>query len=70
VSLDSLEGTIYDVSGSPVADIRFDSYRGGDIERYVWDGRDGNGNVVRAGIYIYEIQGGGKSVTGTVVVAK
>ena len=73
-SLDSLEGKIYDANGNPVASIRFDSYLsvpGSDAtERWVWDGKDGNGNTVRAGIYIYEIRGGGDVVTGTVVVAK
>ena len=66
VSLDSLEGWIYDREGQPVADIRFDP----GFLQGVWDGRDRDGRIARAGIYIYEIRGGGKSVTGTVVVAK
>ena len=77
-SLDSLEGTIYDVGGNPVADMK----RVMDVspslisslplqpDALVWDGRDRDGRVVRSGIYIYEVRGGGASVTGTVVVAK
>lgn len=68
--LDGIEGRIYDSDGATVADIRFDSYPGGNVERWVWDGLDGNGNAVRAGIYIYEVRGNGKTITGTVVVAK
>ena len=35
-----------------------------------WNGRDRNGTTARAGVYIYVIKGEGKSMTGTVVVAK
>jgi gliding motility-associated-like protein len=69
-SLDTVEGKIYDRGGSLVADIRFDSFPAVGVDRWVWDGRDRNGNLARAGIYIYEVSSGGRSVTGTVVVAK
>jgi hypothetical protein len=65
-SLDTLEGKVYDGQGSFVANIGFNT----GFTRGMWDGRDGNGNVVRAGVYIFEISNGGRSVTGTVVVAK
>ena len=35
----------------------------------VWNGRSG-GRTVGSGAYIYRIQGGGKTYTGTVVVAR
>ena len=69
-SLDSVVGRIYDKDGSSVADIRFDSYPSVGVDRWVWDGRDRNGNTVRAGVYIFEVSSGDRSVTGTVVVAK
>jgi len=74
-SLDSLEGKIYDANGNPVANLKpapVSLTSGGQLnpDALMWDGKDGNGNTVRAGIYIYEIRGGGDVVTGTVVVAK
>jgi hypothetical protein len=75
-SLDSLTGKIYDVNGNPVANLTPAPGAltgvGGPLnpDALMWDGKDGNGNTVRSGIYIYEIQGGGAVVTGTVVVAK
>jgi len=35
-----------------------------------WDGRDESGNIVKGGIYIYQIEVGNSVLTGTVVVAK
>ncbi|MBI4348214.1 MAG: hypothetical protein HY553_15340, partial [Elusimicrobia bacterium] len=35
-----------------------------------WDGRDDKGAVVKAGVYIYQLDVAGKSITGAVVVAK
>lgn len=71
-----LEGKIYDANGNPVANLKPAPGAltgvGGPLnpDALMWDGKDGNGNTVRAGIYIYEIRGGGNVVTGTVVVAK
>ena len=36
----------------------------------MWDGRDRDGRLVKAGVYIYCVKGEGKKMTGTVVVAK
>ena len=36
----------------------------------VWDGKDGDGQVVAGGIYIYQIEFQGKFATGTVVVSR
>jgi len=65
-SLDTLEGRIFDTQGAFVADIPFNT----GFTRGSWDGRDGNGNAARAGVYIFKISSSGKNVTGTVVVAK
>ena len=58
-------GRIYDVTGSHVADMT-----GGLVPNtLVWNGRS-NGRIVGSGAYIYRIQGGGKTYTGTLVVAR
>jgi gliding motility-associated-like protein len=62
---ETLEGRIYDREGAVVADIQLPQFADG-----TWDGRDRNGNMARAGVYIYEISSGSQRVTGTVVVAK
>ena len=73
LSLDGLEGKIFDKMGSPVADLRpapplaTPSLQ---PDALMWDGRDRNGNTVRAGVYIYQVRSANKTVTGTVVVAK
>jgi flagellar hook assembly protein FlgD len=36
----------------------------------VWDGHDSNGAVVPSGVYLYKIQSGKETKTGTVVVAR
>ncbi|MBI4396304.1 MAG: T9SS type A sorting domain-containing protein, partial [Elusimicrobia bacterium] len=41
---------------------------GGNIA--VWDGRDMDGEIVPAGVYLYQIEVGGKIETGTMAVAK
>ncbi len=74
-SLDTIEGSIFDKDGNPVANLSPATGvppRSGDptAEMWVWDGRDRNGSAVPAGVYIYEVRGGGRSITGTVVVAK
>jgi hypothetical protein len=57
---------IYDISG---AEIRTTLRREGE-NVMVWDGRDNSGSIVRAGMYIYQIEADGKVLNGTVVVAK
>jgi hypothetical protein len=74
-SLDTITGAVYDKDGSKVADLKEAlgvPPRSGDpyAQMWVWDGRDGNGNIAPAGVYIYEVRGGGRTITGTVVVAK
>jgi hypothetical protein len=35
-----------------------------------WDGTDENDNLVRAGIYIYQLEADGKVINGTIIVAR
>jgi len=60
------EAKVYDLSGSEVSDMRV----GSTGSSYVWDGKDKSGKTVRGGIYIYQFQSGGKTLNGTIVVAK
>lgn len=62
---ESVTGRIYDVMGQYVAEMT----AGQVPNTLVWDARS-NGRVVGSGAYVYRISGGGKSYTGTVVVAR
>lgn len=60
-------GTVYDLSGARVSDLQ----PGSDpTSVLLWDGKNGNGQTVAGGIYIYQIIFEGKTATGTVVVAR
>jgi len=64
-----LEGTIYDVRGAKVRELRVNAMSPTPTS-VVWDGRDEQGAVVPSGVYLYEIRAGDDSVTGTVAVAR
>jgi hypothetical protein len=66
----AVEGKIYDVAGNEVSDIRPAGAGAPTANSLSWNGRDRNGTLVNAGVYIYLIKGEGKKMTGTVVVAK
>jgi flagellar hook assembly protein FlgD len=57
---------IYDLEGHLV---RTNLERDGE-EMIYWDGKDAGGEIVRSGVYLYEIEGANKVITGTVVVAR
>ena len=65
-----IDGKIYDVGGNEVSDIHPAGAGAPTADSLSWDGRDRNGSLVPAGVYIYRIKGEGKKMTGTVVVAK
>jgi hypothetical protein len=58
-------GRIYDLKGAFVADMT----PGPVPNTLTWDGRM-NGRYVASGVYAYEIKGGGKTFSGTIVVAR
>jgi hypothetical protein len=60
-----ITGTIYDVMGQFVSNMR----PGQVPNTLIWDGRS-NGRTVGSGAYIYRLAGGGRSFTGTLVVAR
>jgi|GEM_PF-5369684 len=58
-------GRVYDLHGEHIADLA----PGSVPNTLVWDGRM-SGRTVSSGVYIYHVSGGGKTYTGTIVVAK
>lgn len=61
------EGKVYDLRGAYVSGMAPGPVQDASL---VWDGRDGGGRAVPAGIYIYKVSIGDETVTGTVVVAR
>ncbi|MEQ1920076.1 MAG: hypothetical protein ABL955_12840, partial [Elusimicrobiota bacterium] len=62
---ESVSGRIYDVMGAYVSDMT----AGLVPNTLTWNGRSG-GRIVGSGAYVYSIKGGGKTYTGTIVVAR
>ncbi|MBI4062796.1 MAG: gliding motility-associated C-terminal domain-containing protein [Elusimicrobia bacterium] len=63
---DTLKGYIYDITGALVAHMK----PGPEQDSLMWDGNDDLGHAARSGIYIFQIEAGGKIFNGTVVVAR
>jgi len=63
---DGITVGIYDVSGAMVCR---NVERESDTVMY-WDGTDNDGNFVKSGIYIYQIEAGKNVLSGTVIVAR
>jgi hypothetical protein len=62
-----LSGKIFDIQGAFVANC----VPGPDPDATLsWDGKDGGGRVVPGGIYLYQVDLQGNTLTGTVVVAR
>lgn len=61
----AVSGKIYDVTGRHVADM----VPGRVPNTLAWDGRMG-GRFVAGGVYVYKIEGGGKTYAGSIVVAR
>jgi hypothetical protein len=57
---------IFDLRGAEVGDLQLNA-AGNELS---WNGRGEDGGIVRSGVYLYEIQVGGRDLTGAVVVAK
>ena len=62
-------GAIYDAMSSKVSDLRTTDIFGGDTVLF-WDGTDSNGAAAAGGYYIYKLDVGDKSFSGTVAVAR
>jgi len=58
---------IYDMKGAVVRQL--DIIEDGE-NRFTWDGKDEDGDIVPSGIYIYQIEVEGQTINGTIVLAK
>ncbi len=65
-NFDEVTIRIFDITG---AQIRSNLSSDGTNVQY-WDGKDSSGKYAKAGVYIYQIEAGGKVQTGTIVIAK
>jgi hypothetical protein len=62
-----LSGKIFDITGAAVANCTVGPNPDSSL---AWDGKDSGGRVVPGGIYLYQIDLHGETLTGTVVVAR
>jgi len=67
-NLSSIVCWIYDIKGSVVRQLDIAGLE--DEGEFTWDGKDEDGNIVSSGIYIYQIEVEGKTINGTIVLAK
>jgi len=58
---------IYDIKGSVVRQL---DIVGSGEDKFTWNGKDEDGNIVPSGIYIYQIEVEGQTINGTIVLAK
>ena len=61
---------IFDLMGAEISDFQVIGDETALLVTLLWDGRDKNGNYVRGGVYVYQVQSEGKVINGTVVVAR
>jgi hypothetical protein len=66
----SVSGKIVDMSGAEVGILRPAGAGAPTADTLTWDGKDNSGQLVPSGVYIYKITGEGKTITGTLVVAR
>lgn len=65
-----VKGTIYDLKSAKVAAAKKIDIIEGNNTVLSWDGKDDSGAVVTGGVYLYKIEIGDKTFTGTVAVAR
>jgi hypothetical protein len=65
-----VSGKIIDMGGAEVGVLRPAGTGAPTADTLMWDGRDPSGNLVPPGVYIYQIRGEGKTITGTMVIAR
>ncbi len=61
--------TVYDALGREVALLASGKYSAGN-HTVRWDGRDGRGNAVSSGVYLYRLEAGGKTETRKMLLAR
>ncbi len=61
--------TVYDTLGREVAPLAAGNYSAGS-HTVRWDGRDGRGNVVSSGVYLYRLESGGRTETRKMLLAR
>ena len=61
--------TVYDALGRAVAVLAAGNYSVGS-HTVRWDGRDGRGNAVSSGVYLYRLEAGGKTETRKMLLAR
>ena len=61
-------GAVYDVNGRRMRSFQVDLE--GPSAQVFWDGRDGSGNLVRAGIYFVRVEAGGRACTVRVALVR
>ncbi len=65
------QARIFDLTGAEVADFEQGIVAGAQgVVSLKWNGKDRSGNYVRSGVYIYQVQAEGKTLNGTMVVAR
>ena len=64
---EQVSGEVYDLSGAFMARMAPRSAQGDYLE---WDGKNDSGELVRKGVYIYQLKVGGRVFSGTVIVAR
>jgi flagellar hook assembly protein FlgD len=66
----SLKGTIYDLNLGKVADASIATFFKGTNAVLSWDGKDSSGIGVPGGVYLYKIEIGDQTFTGTMAVMR
>ncbi len=66
----SVTVAVYDVAGRRLRVLVDEVARTGGLHRVEWDGRDGDGRLVGAGVYLLELRGGDRRATGKLVLVR
>jgi len=69
-NISSVTGEIYDITGAYVTDMKVENKPDSLQTVLSWDGKDKDNNLCRDGVYIYQIKAEGKTINGTVILAK
>jgi hypothetical protein len=67
---DKVEGQIFDLRGAFVANLILRGEATAANVILEWDGARDNGDAAKKGVYIYQIKGSGRTINGTIILAK